>query len=93
MLLLLVRHLVGTKTCQSSVLAALADPKLAKAIEVVHSQPDQTWAIEKLAKHCGMSRARFVVLFHQIIGQPPLSYLIETRLLLAQQLLLSRHLI
>lgn len=90
-LLLLIRHLVDTKACQASVLAALSEPKLAKAIEAIHSQPDQAWTIETLAQHCGMSRARFAALFHQVIGQPPLSYLTESRLLLAQQLLLAGH--
>ncbi|WP_038174841.1 MULTISPECIES: AraC family transcriptional regulator [Vibrio] len=88
-LLLLIRYLVDNKICQEGILAALSDPKLAKAIEVIHSQPDQPWTIESLAQHVGMSRARFAALFHQVIGQPPLRYLTESRLLLAQQLLLA----
>lgn len=88
LLLLVIRHLVENKVCGAGLLAALSESKLAKAIEVIHQQPDHPWTVEELAKQVGMSRARFAALFHRVIGQPPLSYVTESRLLLAQKLLL-----
>ncbi|GIU36262.1 AraC family transcriptional regulator [Shewanella schlegeliana] len=87
LLLLVLRHLVENKICQEGVLSALSDPKLAKAIEIIHKQIDYPWTIEELASQVGMSRARFAALFNQTIGQPPLSYVTEARLLLAKKLL------
>ncbi|ENM5759816.1 TPA: cupin domain-containing protein [Vibrio mimicus] len=89
LLLLLLRHLVEHNLCESGLLAAMTDPKLAKAIEAIHANPDTPWTIVDLAKLAGMSRAQFAARFHQVIGQPPLSYVTESRLLLAQQLLLA----
>ncbi|ENM3806847.1 helix-turn-helix transcriptional regulator [Vibrio cholerae] len=89
LLLLLLRHLVEHHLCPSGLLAAMTDPKLAKAIEAIHANPDTPWTIADLAKLAGMSRSQFAARFHHVIGQPPLSYVTESRLLLAQQLLLA----
>lgn len=89
LLLLLLRHLVEHHLCESGLLAAMTDPKLAKAIEAIHANLDTPWTIAELANLAGMSRAQFAARFHQVIGQPPLSYVTESRLLLAKQLLLS----
>lgn len=88
-LLLLMRHLVEKEMCKASFLSAISDIKLAKAIEVIHKNPEYPWTVELLAKNVGMSRSRFAAMFHNLIGLPPASYLSETRLLLAQKLLLS----
>ncbi|EGQ9890311.1 AraC family transcriptional regulator [Vibrio cholerae] len=89
LLLLLLRHLVEHHLCESGLLAAMTDPKLAKSIEAIHASLDTPWTIAELAKLAGMSRAQFAARFHQMIGQPPLSYVTESRLLLAKQLLLA----
>ncbi|ABZ75855.1 transcriptional regulator, AraC family [Shewanella halifaxensis HAW-EB4] len=89
LLLLVLRHLVENKICQEGVLSALSEPKLSKAIELIHKQLDYPWTIEELANQVGMSRARFAALFHHVIGQPPLNYVTESRLLLAKKLLLK----
>ncbi|ABV86576.1 AraC family transcriptional regulator [Shewanella pealeana] len=89
LLLLVLRHLVENRICQEGVLSALSDPKLSKAIEIIHKQIDYPWTIDELANKVGMSRARFAALFNQTIGQPPLSYVTEARLLLAKKLLLK----
>ncbi|OZT82756.1 AraC family transcriptional regulator [Vibrio sp. 03_296] len=89
LLILLIRHLVAENICQAGVLAALAHPRLASSLEVMHNQMDHPWTIESLAREAGMSRARFAAVFQQTLGQPPLTYLTEVRLLKAQQLLLS----
>lgn len=88
LLLLVIRHLVKNKICEAGLLSALSDPRLAKAIEGIHQQPDYPWTIANLAQRAAMSRARFAALFHQVVGQTPLGYVTESRLLLAQKLLL-----
>lgn len=89
LLILLIRHLVAEKVCEAGVLAALSHPRLASSLEVMHNQMDEPWTIETLAQKAGMSRARFAAVFQQTLGQPPLTYLTEVRLLKAQQLLLA----
>ena len=41
------------------IVAALADPRISRALEAVHSDPGSSWTVEGLAKSAGMSRSVF----------------------------------
>ena len=69
------------------MLAALADPQLAKAITAMHERPEQDWTLVELALTAGMSRARFAVHFRETVGIAPLDYLTDWRVGVAQTLL------
>lgn len=84
---LLLRHTIDAQLTHVGVLAALADPKLAKAMEVMHDRPEHTWTLDELAQTAGMSRARFAVNFRRTVGLPPLDYLTDWRISVAQTLL------
>jgi AraC-like DNA-binding protein len=66
-------------------LKALADEQLRPALAVIHEQPARNWSLEDLARVCSMSRTSFAQRFRVIAGTPPLSYLINWRMLLAQR--------
>lgn len=68
-------------------LRALKDPYLAKAIAAMHGDPSQNWTIHKLAEVAGMSRSSFAQRFKDVVGIPPLTYLIDYRLRLASRYL------
>lgn len=68
-------------------LRALKDPYLAKAIVAMHHEPSQNWTIHKLAEVAGMSRSSFAQRFKEVVGMPPLTYLIGYRLRLASRYL------
>ncbi|WP_201529933.1 AraC family transcriptional regulator [Psychrobacter frigidicola] len=70
-----------------SWLQALKDPYLAKALAVMHDAPNHNWTIHKLAEVAGMSRSSFAQRFKDIVGVPPLTYLIDYRLRLAARYL------
>lgn len=70
-----------------SWLQAMKDPYLAKALVVMHDAPNQNWTIHKLAEVAGMSRSSFAQRFKDIVGMPPLTYLIDYRLRLAARYL------
>lgn len=70
-----------------SWLKALKDPYLTKAIVVMHDEPDKPWTINKLAEVAGMSRSSFAQRFNDVVGMPPLTYLIDYRLRLAARYL------
>jgi len=72
---------------QIGLVAGLADPRLAKAINAMHAEPARNWSLEELAATAGMSRARFAVKFRDVVGMTPGSYLSEWRLGVAQSLL------
>jgi AraC-like DNA-binding protein len=72
---------------KSGVLAALADPRLARALQAIHTDAARPWSLEQLAITAGMSRARFAAHFASVVGQPPGEYLASWRIGLAQGLL------
>lgn len=75
-----------------SWLRGLGDEKVAKALEVMHAQPASPWTVPALASAAGMSRSAFAARFTQMVGQPPIEYLLSWRVQLASELLIStRH--
>ncbi len=70
-----------------SWLRSLKDPYLAKALAVMHKSPEKNWTIGQLAEEVGMSRSSFAERFKQIVGEPPLTYLIDYRMRLAARYL------
>lgn len=71
----------------SGLLAALRDPRLARAILALHRQPGREWTVAQLAAECHISRSVFARRFETTIGVPPLRYATELRMRLARQLL------
>lgn len=71
----------------SGLLAALRDPRLARAILALHRQPGREWTVAQLAAECHISRSVFARRFETTLGVPPLRYATELRMRLAAQLL------
>ena len=63
----------------------LRDPKLAKAMYVMHQQPGLNWKVEDLAREAGTSRSVFAERFLSATGTTPARYLTELRMRLAVQ--------
>lgn len=80
-------HIESLPEATDSWLQAMKDPYLAKALAVMHNAPDRSWTIHKLAEIAGMSRSSFAQRFKDIVGMPPLTYLIDYRLRLAARYL------
>jgi AraC-like DNA-binding protein len=87
LVILLLRELMDQGRIESGLLAGLADPRLARAINAMHAAPGNNWTLESLAAAANMSRARFAVRFREIVGITPMAYLGEWRLSVAQSLL------
>ncbi|APR77005.1 Transcriptional regulator, AraC family protein [Minicystis rosea] len=66
---------------------ALRDPAIAKALSLVHEQPDAPWSVEGLARRVGQSRATFARRFAELVGETPVAYLTRWRMCLAAKLL------
>lgn len=80
-------YIEGLPEATDSWLMAIKDPYLAKALAVMHDAPNENWTIHKLAEVAGMSRSSFAERFKEIVGMPPLTYLIDYRLRLAARYL------
>ena len=68
-------------------LAAVADPRLSRALDRMHRALDAPWTVSTLAEEAGMSRTAFAQRFTDLVGTPPLEYLTEVRMRRAEVLL------
>ncbi len=66
-------------------IAALGDPRLARAIGLMHDNVAHRWTAPLLAQEVGMSRSAFTSLFVRRVGRPPMDYLTHWRMVLARQ--------
>lgn len=65
-------------------LSAFRDPAISRAIALIHRDPGGEWTIASLAKSVGMSRSSFAVSFAQLVGEPPMQYVLKWRMHLAR---------
>lgn len=73
------------------LLEALQDPKIAKSLQLIHSNPGKLWTVESLASEVAMSRSRFSDRFRKLVGQTPMAYLAQWRLQKSLELLSAPH--
>ena len=69
------------------IFAGIMDPRLARALRVIHTQPEHAWTIQGLATVAGMSRSAFAQHFGEIMGIAPMKYLTRWRITQAKRLL------
>lgn len=89
MLVQLIRYGLQQRMINRGSLAGLLDPKIGRALEFMHSQPEEEWDVARLAKLCGMSRSSFSSRFVELTGVPPIKYLAAWRIRQAQILMLQ----
>jgi AraC-like DNA-binding protein len=65
-------------------LRLLADATLRPALALIHEHPAHPWRLADLAQAVSMSRSTFAVRFRALSGEPPLTYLHNWRIRLAQ---------
>lgn len=71
----------------AGLLAGLGDARMSKALRLVHEDISRRWTIEGLADEVGMSRAAFAARFMQVLGVPPMEYVLRWRMALAKDML------
>lgn len=81
----IIRGFIQDTEMPAGWLKALTDEQLRPALELIHEQPAKSWSLEDLARASSMSRTMFAQRFRDVAGTPPLAYLINWRMLLAQR--------
>lgn len=71
------------------ILRGLLHPRISRALQAIHTSPDQNWTVASLAKEAGMSRTHFALEFFACVGETPVHYLTEWRMHLAVRRLAS----
>ncbi|MFJ4961966.1 AraC family transcriptional regulator [Streptomyces sp. NPDC088729] len=71
-------------------LRALADERIAPALRLMHADPARPWHVTELARAAAMSRSVFAGVFTSVAGVPPLTYLHQWRIRLAEKTLIQK---
>ena len=77
----------SSENCKSGWLRAIFDPKIGAALKAMHERVENLWTVESLAAAAGMSRSAFALRFKELLGETPLEYLTNWRMLKATGLM------
>jgi AraC-type DNA-binding domain-containing proteins len=64
-------------------LGALRDPRIGRAIALIHRAPARPWTLASLATELAMSRSAFAARFTELVDEPPMRYLARWRMQVA----------
>jgi AraC-like DNA-binding protein len=81
------RHLEMLPGGQTGWLAGLRDPAVSRVLSMLHERPARSWTLRELAEGAGVSRAVLAGRFAQLVGCPPMHYLMLWRMQIAARLL------
>jgi AraC-like DNA-binding protein len=70
---------------KSGWLRGLGDPQIGRALSLIHRDISAHWTAGALAREVGLSRSAFVERFSELVGMPPIRYLVYWRLQAARQ--------
>lgn len=84
-------HLSGQDALDVGWLRAVFDARIGPALERIHGDPSHDWSLYELASSVGMSRTAFAVHFKAVAGVPPLTYLTEWRMRVAERRMRESH--
>lgn len=76
---------------RQGLFASLADPRIARVLQSVHDHPGRAWTMQSMAALACMSRSAFAERFTQLMKQPPIQYVTQWRVSVAEQLLRDRQ--
>ena len=68
---------------------ANADPIIGRVLRLMQNEPAEPWTVATLANAVGISRALLARRFHELVGEPPMSFLTSWRMALAADLLVA----
>lgn len=77
---------------RQGLFAALADARICKVLHAVHEKPGEPWTMPSMAALACMSRSAFAERFTQLMHMPPMQYVTQWRVSVAEQLLRERQL-
>jgi AraC-like DNA-binding protein len=76
----IIRTHIREQGTEHGLLAALADARIAHALQALHEAPEAIWTVEGLARRAGMSRAAFAQRFQALMAMPPMAYVTQWRM-------------
>ncbi len=88
---ILRRHIARLPAGSKGWFAALNDPVVGRALQLLHSDPARRWTIDQIASDIGSSRSVLAGRFKALLGRPPIDYMTGWRIQLAAERLRLGH--
>lgn len=85
--ILIIRSYLQHADIKSGFLLALKDERISSSLKLMHEAPAKDWTLNQLATAVGMSRSLYSKNFKKLVGETPLSYLTNWRILRSKELL------
>jgi AraC-like DNA-binding protein len=79
------RHIARLPSGSQGWFAAINDPIVGRALQLVHADPGRRWTAESLAREAGSSRTVLAERFNALLGRPPIDYVTSWRIQLAAE--------
>ena len=84
---LIIRAYVDQENIEQGFLMALKDERISSSLKSMHEFPEKEWTIEQLATNAGMSRSLYCKEFKRSVGETPMSYLTNWRIIKSKEFL------
>lgn len=62
------------------ILSAMSDPRIGRALSLIHDDIAADWTIDRLAREAALSRTQFAGRFTRSVGMAPMAYVAEWRM-------------
>ena len=79
------RHIARLPSNSQGWFAAINDPIIGRALQLVHADPGRRWTADSLAREAGSSRTVLAERFNALLGRPPIDYVTSWRIQLAAE--------
>jgi AraC-like DNA-binding protein len=84
---LIIRAYIEQADIKKGFLLALKDSRISNSLKSMHESPEKDWTLHQLAVTAGMSRSLYCREFKRLVGETPLSYLTNWRILKSKEIL------
>jgi AraC-like DNA-binding protein len=84
---LIIRDYLEQVDIKEGFLLALKDNRISNSLKSMHESFEKNWTLHQLASTAGMSRSLYCREFKRLVGETPLSYLTNWRILKSKEIL------
>jgi AraC-like DNA-binding protein len=84
---LIIRAYIEQVDVKEGFLMALKDTRISNSLKSMHQAPEKDWTLNQLAVTAGMSRSLYCREFKRLVGETPLGYLTDWRILKSKEIL------
>ena len=85
----IIRAYLEQVDIKGGFLMALKDNRISNSLKSMHESPEKDWTLHQLAMTAGMSRSLYCREFKRLVGESPLSYLTNWRIIKSKEFLLG----